>query len=226
MRTAPQHRPQPGQQLADAERLFHIVVGAQVEGVDLLHLAMAGGQDQDRPLVEPPRPLQRLLAVHVRQAKIQHHGVRRAPGQLAQPGLAGVGADRLVAGGRQRRSQEAVDLRLVVDDQDARAMDGHSSPFGVRVDLGREIRNRVPRPSATGLVAAMRPPMASMKPLAIDSPSPRPSPRSVARSRRRNRSKMTFRASGAMPGPSSSMEITTQLLSSCAATSIPEPSSL
>ena len=37
-----QRRAQPGEEFADPERLFHIVVGAQVQGVDLLGLPIAG----------------------------------------------------------------------------------------------------------------------------------------------------------------------------------------
>jgi predicted amino acid dehydrogenase len=42
---------------------------------------------------------------------------------LAQALLAVVGAQGLVAGGVERRAEEAVDLRLVVDDEDALAAD-------------------------------------------------------------------------------------------------------
>ena len=47
---------QAGQQLADAEGLLHIVVGAQVQRVDLLGLRVAGRQDDDRSRVEGSAP--------------------------------------------------------------------------------------------------------------------------------------------------------------------------
>ena len=67
--------PDSGQQFADSERLFHIVVGAQVQGDDFLGLAVACGPDDDRSLIEVPRPRQDVLAVHVGQTQVQHHRV-------------------------------------------------------------------------------------------------------------------------------------------------------
>ena len=51
-----QRRPQPGQQLVHAERLGHVVVGAGVERGDLVRLAVAGGEHDDRHLRPAPQP--------------------------------------------------------------------------------------------------------------------------------------------------------------------------
>src|SRR5512132_2525975 len=45
---APQQGPQPGHQHRVRERLGQVVVGAAVEGLDLVQLALLGGQHQDR----------------------------------------------------------------------------------------------------------------------------------------------------------------------------------
>jgi hypothetical protein len=90
-----------------------------------------------------------------------------------------------------------VDLRLVVDDQDAGRSGGPSQqvPPAWRA-LGRLIRMRVPRPSWIGLAAAMRPPMASTKPLEIARPRPAPLPRSLDSSMRRNLSNTRSSSAG------------------------------
>ena len=63
------------QQLAGAERLGHVVVGAGVERGDLVALLAARRQHDDRhraPLAQPPDDLQ---AVHVGQAEVEDHDV-------------------------------------------------------------------------------------------------------------------------------------------------------
>ena len=78
-----------------------------------------------RPAAQPG---DHLLAVHVRQAKIEDDKRRRGGRRRLQ----GVGAVQrlhdVVAGGFERRAQKALDLRLVVDDEDALA--AHASSGG------------------------------------------------------------------------------------------------
>ena len=86
VRPAPEHRAQPRQKLADAERLVDVVVGAEVERGDLFRLAIARRQHDDRHVRPTPDLLDHLLAVHVRQAEIEHHGVGRVRRQqIARP---------------------------------------------------------------------------------------------------------------------------------------------
>lgn len=75
--------PQPGQQFSDAEGLFNVVVGAGVEGVDLLCLPVPGRKDQDRAIVEGAGLPEGLLAIHVRQAEVEHHRFGRLSGDFA-----------------------------------------------------------------------------------------------------------------------------------------------
>ncbi len=141
-----QRHAQPGEEFADPERLLHVVVGAQVERSDLFDLAVACREHQHRAGVEGAGGGEQLLAVHVRQAEVEHHRVGRGAGDLAQAVGARVGAQRLETGGGQRRREEPVHLRLVVDDQDAGPVGAHSSQCGVGFSFGRLIRIRVPRP--------------------------------------------------------------------------------
>ncbi len=45
---APEQPADPGRQLAQAERLRHVVVGAQLEADDLVELRVLGGEHHDR----------------------------------------------------------------------------------------------------------------------------------------------------------------------------------
>ena len=52
-RRPPQRGAKPGQQLAHPERLRHVVVGANVESGDLVGLALAHRENDDRHAVQP-----------------------------------------------------------------------------------------------------------------------------------------------------------------------------
>jgi hypothetical protein len=111
---------QTGGQLGDAEGLGDVVVGAAVQRLDLLRLAGADRQHDHRHRRQLADPAQHLLAVDVGQAEVEDHQV----GPVLHHPLQALGAacrlDRDVAVGGQADLQEAADLRLVVDDQDAR----------------------------------------------------------------------------------------------------------
>ena len=69
---------QAGQKVADGEGLFDIIVGAEVERDDLFRLAVARGKHDYRAVAEFSRLPQHILAVHVRQAEVEHDDVGRA----------------------------------------------------------------------------------------------------------------------------------------------------
>ena len=115
-----QRRAQARQQFADGERLFDIIVGAEIERGDLLGLAVARRQDEDRRGSEFARLGQHVLAVHVGQAEIEHDDIGRRIGDQPQRLAPGGGVQHLIARRLQRRAQEAQDLRLVVDDKHAK----------------------------------------------------------------------------------------------------------
>ena len=164
-----QRRPDPGHQLRHAERLFHVVVGAVVQGGDLLRLPVAGRQDHDRHRREPAQRLQRVLPVHVRQPEIEQD--QRGRPACGQPDAVGrsVRAFHGKARRLQRRPQEAVDLRLVVDDQDA-GLD-HAEVTVIRISVPGEPSRAA---SGRGLTASIVPPIASIMPRAMARPSPVP----------------------------------------------------
>ena len=108
------------EKLADAEGLVHIVVGAKIEGGDLFGLAVTSREHDDRyfrPGREPP-------------GSPPCHPCREGQGRgspesgavvaiILTRRSAGFGARHLVAASRETRLQETLDLRLVVDDEDA-----------------------------------------------------------------------------------------------------------
>ena len=71
------HGPEAGEQLVHAERLGDVVVGAGVEGVDLVDAVGATGQHQDRHVGPAPESGDHLGAVHVREAEVEDDHVRR-----------------------------------------------------------------------------------------------------------------------------------------------------
>ena len=71
-----QQRAQTGLQLADVERLDHVVVGAGVQSLDPVVDRVAGGEDQDRhPVARRGAGGADLEPVDARQADVEHHGV-------------------------------------------------------------------------------------------------------------------------------------------------------
>ena len=67
--------PYPCQQLANAERLVHIVIGAKIECLDLLGLSISGRKDDDRNLRPLPDLPDDLLSILVRQSEIKEHRI-------------------------------------------------------------------------------------------------------------------------------------------------------
>ena len=85
-RGAPQRGAQPGEQLVHAERLGHVVVGAGVERGDLVGLAVAHGQHDDRHRAPAAQAADHVDAVDAGQAEVEDddvgvvaRGERRAP---------------------------------------------------------------------------------------------------------------------------------------------------
>ena len=70
-------RAHPRQQFADVERLVDVVVGAEIERLDLFGLALARRQHDDRHVGPFARAPDHVLAVAVRQAEIEQHDVGR-----------------------------------------------------------------------------------------------------------------------------------------------------
>ena len=105
-------------ELARAERLGEVVVGAQLEPQELVQLVVARGEHHDGQRRGARGLAGHVEAVELRQPEVEHHEVgvppvdgldRRATVDRRQDGEPGV--LQVVAG-------EGDDLRLVVDDED------------------------------------------------------------------------------------------------------------
>jgi len=132
---APQRRPEPGEQLVDAEGLRYVVVGAGVERRDLLGL-VADDREHDHRRAAPRAQLAADRgAAPVRKDEVEHDRVRRVRGDGGQRTLRGLGRLDVVARPAQARSERAEDLRLVVDDKHARA---HARTAARRAASGSE----------------------------------------------------------------------------------------
>ncbi len=98
-----QHGTQPREQLVDAERLRHVVVGAGVERRDLLAL-LADRREHDHRRVGPGAELAADVgAAAVGQHEVEDHRGRRLRGRRAERRRGGRGRVDRVAGAAQRR---------------------------------------------------------------------------------------------------------------------------
>jgi hypothetical protein len=122
-----QHAADAGDQLAGAERLDHVVVGAQLQADDPVRLVALGGQHDDRGRGLGADLAAHLQAVHARQHQIQHDQVRNAGAEGRQRGRAVGGRLDAVALPFQVVLDDLADGRLVVDDQDP--FPGHAPSF-------------------------------------------------------------------------------------------------
>ena len=167
-------RAQTREQFADREWLFDIVVGAEIQGGDLLDLAVARRENDYRRRRELPGLRQDVLAVHVGKAEIENDEIGRGIGGHAQRLAAGSGVLHLITRGLERRAQETQDLRFVVDDEDAGAAHDAALAGAGASAAGNATTSRAPRLRTAGLSAQIRPPIASTRPLAIERPRPTP----------------------------------------------------
>jgi hypothetical protein len=116
---APEQGLDPAHQLAQAERLGEVVVGAEFEADHLVDLVVARGQDEDRHLgARRAEPAEDLEAVHARQADVEHDEVGRLVDREVEALLAGPRDRDLVALLLQGVLDAARDRVLVLDDQD------------------------------------------------------------------------------------------------------------
>ena len=142
-------RPDAGQQFVEAERLGDVVVGAVVERLHLGGLVAAAGQHDDRDRgAGGADALDRLQAIDVGQAEIQHDQVGAAAAGVVDGGMAVAGLGHHVALRGQASAQEPADRRLVVDDEDAQGA-GAEGHWGRSGD-GRRLATPHPGPPPNG----------------------------------------------------------------------------
>ncbi len=126
---APQHGADPRDHLGGAEGLDHVVVGAELEADDLVHLGAARGQHHDRHVGAAAQLAADVAAVAVGQGQVEHHQVRFLAGGELQGAGRGRGHQRLEARPAQRLGEGLGDRLLVLDDEDAPAgrLPGHAA---------------------------------------------------------------------------------------------------
>src|SRR5215472_10249951 len=126
----PEHRANPGQQLAKPERLAHVVVRAQLEPLHAIHLFAASAQHDHGDVDALAAQLTAdVPAAHPGHHDVEQHQVRRlAEGQL-EPAPAVAGGDRLIALEAEVVLEAANHFWLVVDDQNSRHL--HAMCSGV-----------------------------------------------------------------------------------------------
>ena len=79
-----QRRAQACHELADAERLVDEVIGAEIERLDLLRLAVARGKDDNGNVRPLPHLLDEILAIAIGQPQVEHDDVGRLAGDALQ----------------------------------------------------------------------------------------------------------------------------------------------
>ena len=114
--------PHPGEQLLHVERLDDVVVGAPVEGGDLLGLRVPDRQHDHGLLGEGAQPGQHLEAVEVGQPEVQDDEVDAVGAQDPERRRAVAGGQHVIAAGLQARAEGAHDLAVVLDDEHSQAV--------------------------------------------------------------------------------------------------------
>ena len=116
--TAPGHGAQPGHQDRERERLGQVVVGAGVEALHLVPLAVLGGEHQDRgPVLLRAQGLADLVAVDPGEHQVEHDRVVLVLPREPQPVGAVVGHVDGEALGLEPDPQGPREPLLVVDDE-------------------------------------------------------------------------------------------------------------
>ena len=142
----PEERPDPGRQLAQAERLGDVVVGAELQPDDLVELGVLGRQHDDRHARLGADDAADLDARQLREHQVQEDEVRSLGPEHGQ-GLAAVGrGDDPESVGLERVDERLAEGGLVVDDEDRSC---HAPSM---------IRTRVNEPLSSPLAIACRRP--------------------------------------------------------------------
>src|SRR3954447_6279186 len=189
-----------GQQLARAERLGDVRVGAGGKGLGLVAAERVGGDDHDRDWAQVRIGLdlaRRLVAVQLGQLDVHQDQVGAVASGEADTLGAGDRLDQLVAGAGQQVAQDAPVVLLVLDHQDLLA---HAGALLAGWWTGSVNRNVDPRPTSDS--TQRRPACSStiLREIARPRPVP-PLVRVLEPSSWRNSSNTLSWSLGAIPGP-------------------------
>ena len=141
VRDAAQGRAHTREQLLGVERLRDVVVGAGVEGPDLLRLLMVRGEDDDRHRGERADAAQHLEAVDIGESEVEDDEVGRAARSDDDRFLAGGDVEHLEVAAAHHRAQRAPQRGIVFDEQDR----GHAA----RASRGNVHTNVAPPPGVS-----------------------------------------------------------------------------
>ncbi len=115
---APEERADPGGQLAQAERLGDVVVGAELEPDDLVELGILGRQHHDRHARLGPDDAADLDPGQLGEHQVEQDEVRALGTELDQRLAAVGGRHDPESVGLERVDERLAQGRLVVDDED------------------------------------------------------------------------------------------------------------
>ena len=146
-------RPHARKQFIHAERLGDVIVGAEVERLDLADLVAAARQHHDRDaLVARADHPQQFEALHIGQSKIENDQIGILRQQLER-GLAVRRLQDFVALRAQAHAQQLADGRLVIDHQNLERGRAHAAVSSCLVagGIGSLIVKTAPVPVGDGL---------------------------------------------------------------------------
>ena len=118
---SPQGRAQARQQLLGAERLGHVVVGAEIERLHLVGLRVARREHDDRHGRPAADDAAHLDARHIRQPEIEEHEIGRVLAHLMESVCAARGGRYLVSVRAQEEPDRRLNGGLIVHEQHAHA---------------------------------------------------------------------------------------------------------
>src|SRR5437016_1379097 len=100
-----------------AKWLREIIIGSVVECCDLLLFLIAGRQNDNGGLQPLTQFLQDLLAIHIRQTKIENDEVRRLLGSKANGLLSCLCLSKTVILCREGSAEESANRQFILNDQ-------------------------------------------------------------------------------------------------------------
>jgi acetyl-CoA acetyltransferase len=117
LRSPPQQRLDPREQLLAAEGLDDVVVGAGAEAPHLVDLAAARGEQDHRNVAQVAQALERLESIELRHREIHDDEVRRVRVERAERSATVLsGLDAVSSPAQELRKQQA-DVVVVVDNE-------------------------------------------------------------------------------------------------------------
>jgi hypothetical protein len=116
---APQHGPDAGHHLVQAERLSHVVIAANGQPCHLVFRIVLGSQEEDREvLARGPKAPRDSEAVHIGEHDVEDGEIRRMEVGCSQGVPSVPGRDHFEACESKRGGQQLTNVRFVVDNKE------------------------------------------------------------------------------------------------------------